>query len=165
MVYLYQTKPMRQIPLVKCLRDVILGTLISLSAFLGGTPAHADEVWQSDYGKVIYQTDRGTTAIWTYGNNLSGTLFIEGLSSELDNRRNYYGYWSQSKAKVRCATYREGRDGKPTYYWGQLSLQFLDRSFPARWSAVFGYCNQVPDLPWRGYPLVGGDETDNLGLP
>ncbi|MEH2174828.1 hypothetical protein [Nostoc sp.] len=39
--------------------------------------AFADEVWNSGYGKVVYQSDRGKTAIWTYP---GGTIFIEGLA-------------------------------------------------------------------------------------
>lgn len=39
--------------------------------------AQADEVWNSGYGKVVYQSDRGKTAVWTYP---QGTIFIEGIA-------------------------------------------------------------------------------------
>ena len=139
--------------------------LFSSFAMIYSSPAIADEVWSSDYGPVIYQADRGKTAIWTYGDSASGSMFIEGLAGQFKYRGTYYGYWSQSTSKVRCETYREGRDGKSTYYWGSLRIQFLDPEFPSRWSAVFGYCNQSPNLPWRASPIVGNGLMEPLKLP
>lgn len=41
--------------------------IISAAFFLATTanPVFADEVWNSSYGKVVYQSERGKTAIWT----------------------------------------------------------------------------------------------------
>lgn len=143
----------------------LLGAVISLTSAFGLLPANADEVWESDYGKVVYQVDRGKTAIWTYGDQSMGTVFIDGLAGQLKDRGTYYGYWSQSVSKIRCNTYREGRDGKRTYYWGNLNIQFLDPNFPSRWSAEIGYCNQPPKLSWRAYPIVGEGFREPLSLP
>lgn len=144
---------------------ILLSAFVLLTFTAGVCPARADEVWESDYGKVVYQSDRGKTAIWTYGNSSLGTLFIEGLANQSKERGTYYGYWSQSFSKIRCETYREGRDGKRTYYWGNLRIQFLDSEFPSRWSAEIGYCNQPPNLPWRGYPIYGAGLREPLPLP
>lgn len=62
--------------------------------------AQADEVWNSGYGKVVYQSDRGKTAVWTYP---QGTIFIEGLASVISNRGIYHGYWV-GKSNVKCDT-------------------------------------------------------------
>ncbi len=128
-------------------------------------PAKADEVWSSDYGKVVYQTNRGKTAIWTYGDSAKGIVFIDGLADQLNERSYYYGYWAQSSSKVRCDTYREGRDGKPTYYWGTFNIQFLETTFLARWSADYGYCDELPVSQWRGTPIVGQERKVPSALP
>jgi hypothetical protein len=62
------------------------GAVILLTLGVELSPARADEVWGSDYGKVVYQVDRGKTAIWTYGDSLSGTLFIDGLAGQFKDR-------------------------------------------------------------------------------
>jgi hypothetical protein len=149
---------------IKFGQKAFLGNIILL-ALAGTTPAIADEVWSTDYGTVIYQEDRGKTAIWTYGDSSNGSLFIEGVAGQFKSRGTYYGYWSQSTSKVRCETYREGRDGKSTHYWGNFRVQFLDPEFPSRWSAIFGYCNQPPNSPWRAYPIVGNGLIEPLKLP
>jgi hypothetical protein len=147
------------------LRVSIVGVVVWMTSISALSAARADEVWGSDYGRVVYQTERGKTAIWTYGDASAGTLFIDRLAGQYNNRGTYYGYWSQSSSKIRCETFREGRDGQPTYYWGNFRIQFLDRSFPSRWSAEIGYCNQPPNLPWRAYPIVGEGLIEPLKLP
>ncbi|MBN8564242.1 MAG: hypothetical protein J0L70_27285 [Leptolyngbya sp. UWPOB_LEPTO1] len=135
---------------------VLLHAAILLATAGIASPARSDEVWDSDYGRVVYQADRGKTAILTYGDAVQGALFIDGLAGQLQDRRNYSGYWSQSTSNVRCETYREGRNGQKTYYWGTLHIQFLDSEFPSRWSATIGYCDQPKKLGWRASPIVGG---------
>lgn len=146
-------------------RQTFLSNLTFLAIVVTTSPAIADEVWSSDYGNVIYQADRGKTAIWTYGDSARGSIFIDGLAGKFNGRDTYYGYWSQSKSKIKCETFREGRDGKATYYWGSFRIQFLEREFPSRWSATFGYCNQPLNLSWRAYPIVGDGLTEPLKLP
>jgi hypothetical protein len=146
-------------------QTAFLGNLVFLAIAATTTPAIADEVWSSDYGAVVYQQDRGKTAIWTYGDSARGSIFIEGLAGKYTSRGIYYGYWSQSSSKIRCDTAREGRDGTSTYYWGSFRIQFIEPEFPSRWSAMFGYCNEPPSLPWRAYPIVGNGLTVPLKLP
>jgi hypothetical protein len=133
----------------------LLCAAVFLTAAVAASPVRADEVWESDYGRVVYQSDRGKTAVFTYGDSVQGALFVDGLAGQFKNRGTYYGYWSQSTSKVRCETYREGRNGQRTYYWGTLGVQFLDPDFPSRWSAEIGYCDQPPKLSWRAFPIVG----------
>ncbi|HTL88011.1 MAG TPA: hypothetical protein VL134_01330 [Leptolyngbya sp.] len=151
---------MSQITKILNQRVILCGSISLATAFLttvGAAPAvKADEVWESDYGRVVYQTERGKTAIFTYGDSVEGTLFIDRLAGQFKDRGTYYGYWSQSTSNVRCETYREGRNGQRTYYWGTLQMQFLDPEFPARWSAKIGYCDQPTTLTWRASPIVGG---------
>lgn len=137
-------------------QNVLLPAAIFLTTAVAASSVRADEVWDSDYGRVVYQAERGKTAVFTYGDSVQGALFIDGLAGQVKERGTYYGYWSQSTSNVRCETYREGRNGQRTYYWGTLRVQFLDPAFPSRWSAEIGYCDQPPKLAWRASPIVGG---------
>ena len=118
--------------------------------------AAADEVWTTEEYDVVYETDRGSTAVWSYGDGI-GTVFIDGLAGVTSGRSAYSGYWVQESSSRRCDTYREGADGEPTYHWGQFELTFVDAGFPARWYADIGFCDQEPVIRLNGTPLVGGE--------
>lgn len=125
-------------------------------AVVGATvPAVADEVWQSEYGSIVYQEDRGSTAIWSYSDFPGGAMFIDGLAGVYSDRGSYSGYWVQNESAVRCDTYREGLDGEPSYYWGNLQVIFLDPGFPARWTADWSYCDRGFSGTWDGTPITG----------
>lgn len=119
---------------------------------LGTTPSrvNADEVWSTEESDVVYQEDRNTTAIWTYGN---GTIFIQGLGGVVSDRGSYHGYWVQESSSMRCDTYREGADGKPNYHWGRFAITFIDADFPSRWQAKFSLCDYEPTRILNGTPL------------
>lgn len=114
--------------------------------------AKADEVWSTDEYDVVYQADRGRTAIWTYGEE--GTIFIDGLAGVVTGRESYTGYWVQPSSSLRCDTFREGADGEPSYHWGRFELTFVDSEFPSRWYADFGLCDQPPSIHLDGTPVV-----------
>ena len=108
----------------------------------------ADEVWNSNYGRVVHQRDRGKTAIWTYP---AGTIFIEGLAGITSNRGIYHGYWV-GKSKVLCDTSREDGSGKLSNTWGRFSIRFTVPDFPMSWEARWGYCESEPTFSWNGTP-------------
>lgn len=124
---------------------------------LAGTQsAIADEVWNSTYGTVIYAEDVGVTANWTYEYNcVPGILFIPGLAGIYSNRGSYEGYWAQNDSNQRCDYERPGLEGKPTYYWGKFHITFVDKDFPSRWRAQWGFCDNPPTGKWEGSPVVG----------
>lgn len=120
--------------------------------------ADADERWDTGEYRVTYQDDRGSTAIWTYGDDENpdmGILFIDGLGRVYQNRGSYRGYWSQETSSIACDTYREGLDGEPSYHWGRFEITFLDPDFPSRWEAKLGRCDQEPFIPLLGVPILG----------
>ncbi|NEP20411.1 MAG: hypothetical protein F6J97_26615 [Leptolyngbya sp. SIO4C1] len=121
-------------------------------------PALADEVWTTEEYDVIYQADRNSTAIWSYGN--SGLVFIDGLGGVYTDRGSYSGYWVQETSSLRCDTYREGAEGKPTYHWGRFEVTFIDPDFPSRWHAHIGLCDREPTIPLNGTPVLGGTPED-----
>lgn len=112
----------------------------------------ADEVWNSTYGKVIYEDEIGKTALWNYNNNgILGLIYINNLAGVYTGRKAYDGYWVQETSEVQCKTHRMMKD-KPSFYWGRFHIQFLDPNFPSRWQAKWSYCNNPPKKDWQGTP-------------
>jgi hypothetical protein len=115
----------------------------------------ADEVWNSTYGKVVYEADIGSTALWSYNNQGTlGLIYINDLAGVYTDRGSYKGYWIQESSEVKCKTQRMMKD-KPTFYWGKVHIRFLDPSFPSRWQAKWSYCDKVPREDWQGIPIAG----------
>ena len=126
--------------------------LVFLNVLYVPKNAYGDEVWSTEEYRVIYQEDRKTTAVWSYGDEL-GHIFIDGLGGKFKNRGSYNGYWVQSTSSRRCDTYREGIDGEPNYHWGRFEITFIDPYFPSRWQAKFGLCDQNPTITLNGTPV------------
>lgn len=118
--------------------------------------ALADEVWTTEEYDVVYEVDRDTTAVWSYGTDDAtiGLIFIEGLAGVYRDRGSYTGYWAQESSSLRCDTFREGIDGEPTYHWGRFEVTFIDPDFPSRWHAHFGLCNQDTTIILNGNPVT-----------
>ncbi|MFZ9736673.1 MAG: hypothetical protein ACO3EZ_01525 [Prochlorotrichaceae cyanobacterium] len=129
-----------------------LFSLVALTVLPSSQNAKADEVWDTGEYQVIYQDDRGKTAVWTYGDGI-GTVFIEGLAGVIENRGSYDGYWVQDSSSLRCDTYREGSNGSPSYYWGRFEINFIDQEFPSRWQAKLGRCEGEPSITLDGVPI------------
>jgi len=129
-------------------------TLALLTCFAAPQKVLADEMWKTKEYNVIYQTDRNKTAIWSYG--LNRLIFIDGLAGVTTNRGSYSGYWAQDRdrSSVRCDTYREGANGKPTYYWGRFEITFIDPDFPSRWQANLSLCDRLPTMTLNGKPIT-----------
>lgn len=114
----------------------------------------ADEVWNTNYGKVVYEKEIGTTALWSYSaNGVPGLIYIDNLAGVYKGRGYYQGYWVQTTSGSKCSTQRM-MQGTPSYYWGQFQIQFLDPNYPSRWEAKWSYCEQQPTAPWKGTPVT-----------
>lgn len=137
--------------------------MVSLTLILSFN-SMADEVWNSTYGKIINAEDLGTTALWQYNKNTKerGVIYIKNLAGVYTNRGSYDGYWAQDNSEVACDTKRDGVNGRPTVYWGGFHLDFIDKDYPSRWQAKWGYCQQPLTNDWKGTPitLVKTPKTD-----
>jgi hypothetical protein len=133
-------------------KNYIFLTLALLTSIAAPQKALADEVWTTEEYKVVYQEDRNKTAVWNYGRN--GVIFIDGLAGVSTDRGSYSGYWVQNSSSVRCDTYREGADGKPTYYWGKFEITFIDPNFPSRWQADISLCDRPSIMTLNGTPVT-----------
>lgn len=132
--------------------------VLCLSALALSAPVWADEVWDSNFGRVIYETDIGPTAIWSYRNNeYVGLINLVGLAGIYSNRGHYEGYWVQNKSIKRCNTLRPTQNGETSPYWGRFHITFIDKDFPSRWEATWSYCNgEMQDKKWEAVPVVAG---------
>ena len=141
---------------MQSIKNSILATTALLAGILSPSMAIADEVWSTEEYDVIYQEERGRTAIWTYGseNEVIGTIFIDGLAGVYQDRGFYHGYWTQETSSLRCDTFREGADGEPNYYWGRFEVYFVDPDFPSRWQAKFGLCDREKTITLNGTPIT-----------
>lgn len=119
--------------------------------------AMADEVWTSNYGKVVYETDLGPTAVWSYRNeSYNGLIYLAGLAGIYKNRGSYEGYWVQYTSDKRCDTERPTQAGATSHYWGRFHIHFIDKDFPSRWEAKWSHCNDpMQSTPWRADPYFG----------
>jgi hypothetical protein len=139
--------------------------LFATSALLwGSVNALSEEIWNSTRGKVINTEDLGTTALWRYNENTAqrGVIYIKNLAGVYTNRGAYQGYWAQEQAEVLCKNKRDGVNGKSTAYWGGFRIEFIDKDYPSRWQAKWGYCEQPLTRAWKGTPitLVKTPKTD-----
>ncbi len=114
----------------------------------------ADEVWDSTKGKVVYELDIGPTAIWSYRTeNYVGLIHLAGLAGIYTNRGSYEGYWVQNDSIKECATERPTQNGETTKHWGRFHVRFIDKDFPSRWEAKWGYCNdELEETVWKAKP-------------
>ncbi|WMP17078.1 hypothetical protein [Thiothrix lacustris] len=122
-----------------------------------GGNAVADEVWNTNVGRIVYADEIGPTAVFAYGPAEDpGVIYILGLAKVYENRGTYEGYWAENKAKVECTTERPGIFGKMTKYWGRYQIKFLDKGFPARWEATWSYCDGAAEsVKIEATPAVG----------
>ncbi|MDQ7090179.1 MAG: hypothetical protein Q9M50_05970 [Methylococcales bacterium] len=143
-----------------------IASLLFSTALVISFNSFADEVWNSNHGKVIYSEDSGTTALWQYNDNGrdGGIIYIENLAGVYNNRGSYEGYWAQDNGDVPCETERGGVNGRTTTYWGYFHINFIDKDFPSHWKALWGNCEGDLTKEWNGTPVTSvntpkGDET------
>ena len=130
---------------------------IIFTALLGLTVSatiNADEIWDSTKGKVVYELDIGPTAIWSYRTeDYVGLIHLVGLAGIHTNRGSYEGYWVQNDSIKECLTQRPTQNGETTSHWGRFHVRFIDKDFPSRWEAHWGYCNdELEEATWEGKP-------------
>lgn len=132
--------------------------LMFVSSLVISGLAVADEVWDSNFGRVVYETDIGPTAIWSYRTEeYVGLINLVGLAGIHTNRDYYEGYWIQNYSQRRCKTVRPTQNGETSNYWGRFHITFIDKDFPSRWVAKWSYCNNdMQDEVWEASPIVAG---------
>ncbi len=114
----------------------------TLAALLLATPAVADEVWTSDMGQVVYQTEENGAAILSFTNvdAYPATLVIPGLAGNYSDRGVHDAYWIGEGAGY-CDAFLTipGRD-QPSTNWGRAVVSFDQPSFPTGFTMTMGDC-------------------------
>lgn len=118
--------------------------------------AFADEIWTSDSGDVVYESEVDGTAIFSYGTDPSnrGYLYFPGLAGNYDNRSSHYGYWI-SPGQGSCLAPLTGADGFSSTNWGSLIIIFHKKAFPTGWTLMSGSCFGPLENTLVGTPKTG----------
>ena len=140
---------------------MIKGLVVSILAM--SASVCADEVWETTTGRIVYESEIGPTAVWSYGTQSDpGVIYLLGLAKVYENRGSYNGYWAKHNSPKRCGTSRPGMLGEMTPFWGRFNVKFIDKNFPSRWEASWSYCDgEYEAMKVEAQPLVGdGGEPD-----
>lgn len=129
--------------------------LAAVMAF-GVAPALADEVWSSDIGDVVYDSEVDGVAIFTFDatGGGKGELYFPGLAGNYDHRGTHKGYWIAPGGDT-CLTELTGADGLKSKDWGQLTIVFHETGFPTGWTLMSGTCFGPLDSTLLGTAKVG----------
>lgn len=114
-------------------------------------PSLADEVWDSDMGPIVYETEEAGAAIFSFTNvdAYPATLIIPGLAGNYSNRSTHDAFWIGQGAGE-CDAFMS-RDGVPeSSQWGRAQLVFDKPSFPTSVTVILGFCQETPSIVLRG---------------
>ncbi len=114
----------------------------TLAALLLATPAVADEVWTSDMGQVVYQTEENGAAILSFTNvdAYPATLVIPGLAGNYSDRGVHDAYWIGQGAGYCDAFLTIPGSDQPSTNWGRAVVSFDQPSFPTGFTMTLGDC-------------------------
>ncbi|MEP1330583.1 hypothetical protein [Pseudophaeobacter sp.] len=124
-----------------------LTTVLALFA----TPTLADEVWDSDMGPIVYESEEGDAAIFSFTNvdTYPATLIIPGLAGNYSNRSTHDAYWIGQGAGE-CAAYMSHNGVSESSQWGRAQLMFDNPAYPTSVTVVLGFCEEKPTIVLRG---------------
>lgn len=114
-------------------RSILLASLLA-------TPVLADEVWDSDFGAIVYQDEQQGMAIFSFRNfdGYQATLVIPGLAGNFDNRGVHDAFWV-GKGPGSCLSSMSFGDMNGAS-WGQAKLIFDKPSYPTSFTLLMGEC-------------------------
>jgi hypothetical protein len=132
--------------------------LLGFALMSAGAPALAQEpvAWQSPWGRVVYASESGASAVLEYpvpfGDNL-GYLYIDGLAGEFGGPGPLKGYWSEPDVShddeddttLICPFAIIDDHGRTTRNWGRLVIAFTEDDFPTDFVLMRARCFEEPD--------------------
>lgn len=131
----------------------------SLMALLSlALPAAADEMWDTQFGRMLWETDIGDTAVFVRDAPDQPRLraFIQGLALDVAGGRGAYsGFWTIEGGEQDCPMQMTDPMGTKTSAWGQLQITFVGTGFPSDWAGLSGSCFETPDQPISGVAVTG----------
>lgn len=136
----------------------IISTAIGLTA-LSLCAAQADEVWSSEIGEIIYETDLANgMAVLSYptDGDVRGLAYVAGLAGEYEGRTGYEGVWMEpaSVAGGCDVEIAAPETGEISNNWGRVKVIFVDPDFPSTFIALRGDCFDEPDAMLVARPIT-----------
>jgi hypothetical protein len=138
-----------------------LAGALALGLFSTGT-ALADEAWDTQLGRVYWESDMGDMAILRIdnaGGGVAARIYLPGLAGDMmGGRGSYHGYWiAAPDDDGGCGAQLIGPDGFKSDQWGQTVLTFVHDDFPSDWAGTYTECFDSAAVPISGVAIVGGE--------
>jgi hypothetical protein len=119
-------------------------------------PAMADEMWKTDIGTMVWEDDYdGGAILMVEVGGKPVRFYLEGLTTSIETRGNFTGYWINTDDEQLCSSQMMGPDGTKSRTWGRVSLTFLDPAFPSDWVLLASDCLAEPSIPLTGRASTG----------
>lgn len=137
---------------------------IAAMAAFAALPAHADEIWTSKAGEIIYETVVGPgmavlsapaqmmvadapadARVWIYVPDLANSDGVRGF---------HEGYWIVEGMDY-CPVALTAPDGRTSTSWGRVQIAFDEPDFPTGFTMITGFCAWDPFLPVRAEAYLG----------
>lgn len=140
-----------------------LFTSAALASCLMAGIAQADEVWSTEIGDVIYETDLDNgMAVLSYPTDeeVRGLAYLSGLAGEYTGRTAYDGIWMEpTTADGLCEVEIAAPvTGETSNNWGRVRVIFVDPDFPGSFIAIRGDCFEDPDAMLVARPITADAE-------
>lgn len=134
------------------MRGFVLAAALTLSA----TMAVADEFWDTELGRIIYEADVEGQAILSFptDSGISLMAYFPGLAGNYEHRNVHHGIWIMPGLGD-CPTEMTGIDGTSGSNWGRVVIGFDGPSFPTSFTALFGRCLEEPTNTVRAEAATG----------
>ncbi len=140
---------------------------IAASAILGvgliAGLASADEVWSTEIGDVIYETNlENGMAVLSYPTDgeTRGLAYLSGLAGIYTGRTAYDGIWMEpATATGTCELEMAApQTGELSNNWGRVRVIFVDADFPSTFVALRGDCFDEPSEMLVARPVTAFSE-------
>ena len=130
---------------------------------LAGGAAQADEVWTTDIGDVVYETDLDNgMAVLSYPTDgaVRGLAYVTGLAGEYTGRTAYDGIWMEPATEegICDVEIAAPETGEISNNWGRVEVIFVDPDFPGSFIALRGECFEEPDAMLVARPVTPDSE-------
>ncbi len=122
---------------------------VAMSAALTSGLACADEVWSTEIGDVIYESDlENGMAVFSYPTDgeTRGLAYLSGLAGVYTGRTAYDGIWMEPATEAGTCDVEVAapETGEVSNNWGRARVIFVDADFPSTFIALRGDCFSEP---------------------